>query len=227
MNRPASLFMSAPDILISVNHLNPPPSSISQRECGWIKRASVNRGRQMQWFLFHYFQCFMHLFCRMFSLFIRLGSTHLCFADAAKQNDLSQTSVQIKESEVWFISGDSRQKEGSRRECWSLSDVTNLGHGFDWIHTTAPMWTSLLLATPWQLLSQAADVIKIAEADTSESYYWHHWNPEQKLQQFEKFSWRFPGLPLNQIQIKRTEVFAVSTSSSTSQHDKNNTGKNL
>lgn len=51
--RLASLFMSVPNILISVNHPDPPPSSISQAE------------------LCHYFQCLMHFFCRMFSLFLR------------------------------------------------------------------------------------------------------------------------------------------------------------
>lgn len=106
MNRLESLFMSTPNILISVKS---PQSSTFKHLTGrlWTDQTCVCALRKTDWiFLFHSFQCFMHFFCGMFSLFIRLWSTRLCFADTAKQNDLSYKSVQIKASEVWFISGD-------------------------------------------------------------------------------------------------------------------------
>lgn len=102
MNRLASLFMSMPNILISVNYPDPPPSA-SHRENvdGSIICPCTEEGTFNIWISF---------FSRISSAerfhYSRLWSARLCFADAAKPNALSHNSGQKKGSEVWFISGD-------------------------------------------------------------------------------------------------------------------------
>lgn len=136
MNCLASLFMSVPNILISANHPDLPPSRISQGECGQIKLGQI----KLSIFLFHYFQYsmeFVFFFCRLFSLFIRLWSTGLCFADTAKQNDPSYNSVQIREWSVICFWRLACKRRGAEED----AEVFRMGQtwvmGFDWVHTTS------------------------------------------------------------------------------------------